>query len=128
MLFSVIGDAVTQDVYPLQYLFNGKDTTTSLQSLDLQKSFKNAEQCKEYINNLQTVLQSKGYLTTSVDSVVYDSLEARVWVFLGETYRWAELSLPAGEQKKLVAAGWNFFPQPGKMVDFSKMEQSGKGC
>jgi len=123
-LFCFAGRLTAQDKYPLQYFFSGKDTIAIPQSLGLQSGFKNAEQCMAYVSDLKNVLQARGYLTASVDSVVYDSSAARAWVFLGETYRWAALSFSPGDQKTLSDAGWNLKPDSGRIADFGKLEKS----
>ncbi len=123
-LFCFAGKLTAQDKYPLQYFFAGKDTIATPQSLGLQSGFKNAEQCMAYVSDLTNVLQAKGFLTASVDSVVYDSTAARAWVFLGETYRWADLSVSPGDQKILSDAGWNLKPDSGRIADFGKLEKS----
>lgn len=123
-LLADAGGLYAQEKYPLHYLFSGKDTTTTPQSLGLQQEFRSNSQCVQYVGDLQQYLQTKGYLTASVDSVVFDSTEARVWLFLGETYRLAEISQPAEYQKMMSAAGWNFYPEKGKNADFDKLEKS----
>ncbi|MGL6266741.1 MAG: POTRA domain-containing protein, partial [Chitinophagaceae bacterium] len=120
----IAGKVTAQDNYPLHYYFGGKDTLTAPQSLGLKTEFKNAGQCMAYISELKKSLQSKGYLTASVDSVAYDSLQARSWVYLGEIYRWASLKLPDENQKILSASGWNLKPDSGTIADFGKLEKS----
>ena len=51
-------------------------------------------------------------------------LAARAWVFLGETYRWAALSVSPADQKLLSDAGWNLKPDSGRIADFGKLEKS----
>ena len=122
--FCVAGKADAQDKYLLKYHFTGKDTLAEPQSLGLQSGFNNAEHCMAYVDDLRHFLQAKGYLTASVDSVVFDSTQASAWIFLGQTYQWAEISLSAADQKILSAAGWNFKPVKGSNADFSKLDKS----
>jgi outer membrane protein assembly factor BamA len=124
VLLSVAGRVTAQDNYMLYYHFSGKDTLASPQSLGLKSGFKNSEQCRAYTSQLKSFLQTKGYLTASIDSLVYDSLQASAWIYLGETYRWAYLKVPAEEQKILNAAGWNVNPDSGTIADFGKLEKS----
>ncbi|MEI9809740.1 MAG: hypothetical protein WDO16_18790 [Bacteroidota bacterium] len=37
------------------------------------------------------VLQSKGYVTASLDSIRYDSSFARIVLYIGDIYKWAQL-------------------------------------
>lgn len=124
VLLSVAGKVNAQDNYPLLYHFSGKDTLASPQSLGLKAGFKNAEQCRVYTAQLKSFLQSKGYLTASIDSLIFDSLQAKAWIFLGETYRWAYLKVMPEDQKLLSDAGWNIKSDSGTTADFGKLEKS----
>ena len=123
-LFCAAGKAGAQDKYLLKYHFTDKDTVAIPQIPGLQTGFNNAQQCMDYLGDLQHLLQVRGYLTASVDSVVIDSTQANAWIFLGQTYKWAEITLPATEQKIFSAAGWNFKSVNGSIADFGKLEKS----
>lgn len=72
----------------------------------LQTAFKNRAACAAYIGSLTALLQAKGYLAASVDSVYYDSTAATVWLFTGENYPVAVLNTNAIDKKILEQSGW----------------------
>lgn len=37
------------------------------------------------------MLRTKGYVTSSLDSTRFDSTSARIWLYLGRTYRWTDI-------------------------------------
>nr|WP_294902745.1 ShlB/FhaC/HecB family hemolysin secretion/activation protein [uncultured Lacibacter sp.] len=109
-----------QEKYQLQYRF--ADTVDVSSSLGLQKEFSDKVACSQYIFELPKLLQKKGYITASVDSVKMDSATAEVLLFLGQTYRWALLNTSAIPQDLLDAVGYrdkNFKQQP---LDFAAVQ------
>src|SRR5436190_24231248 len=68
-----------------------KDSALIVSRAGLQTSFVSRFACTEYISKLPSLLQSAGYVTASIDSLQYDSTAARMVLFLGELYRWAQL-------------------------------------
>ena len=69
-----------------------------------------------YLFQLPSVLQSKGYITASIDSVNYDSLSATAVVYLGEQYKWARINTSDKDNTTLQTIRW-----PGSfegLVDF----------
>ncbi len=64
-------------------------------------------QAREYVQNLPVLLQSKGYPAASVDTAVYDSLQAQCSLYVGETYQWAKLHIDSADRKLLDAINWN---------------------
>ncbi len=60
----------------------------------LKDSFFSRAEASAYIAGLPFELQSKGFISASVDSVMMDSSQARVLVYLGKQYSWGSLSLP----------------------------------
>src|SRR5258706_9847351 len=55
-----------------------KDSATIVTKTGLQTSFTSRAACEEYINRLPGYLQSKGYVSASIDSLYYDSGFARM--------------------------------------------------
>jgi outer membrane protein assembly factor BamA len=78
-----------------------KDTTFDLQALKLQTAFADLMQCNTYINNLPSILNSKGYPTASIDSIWYDTASTSINLFLGKQYKWIKL-LPDSIDKKAI--------------------------
>ncbi len=110
-----------QKKYPLQYRFT--DTADVSGSLGLQTGFDDKASCSQYIFQLPQLLQKKGFVTASVDSVQMDTASAGVLIFLGKQYRWAKLDISAVPQELLNSAGYrdkNFKQQP---LDFAAVQQ-----
>ena len=110
-----------QTKYQLQYRFI--DTTDVSTSLGLQQEFFDRISCTQYIFELPKLLQKKGFVTASVDSVQMDSTKADVLLFLGQSYRWAKLNADSIPQELLNAAGYrdkNFKQQP---LDYIAVQQ-----
>ena len=69
-------------------------TTAFLQGdLKLKTSFANKLLCKNYVDLLPTMLQAKGYLAASIDSIKQDASFTTITLFLGEKYRWDTLQI-----------------------------------
>ena len=77
---------------------------TVAQRYAFKTSFANQSAATAYLAKLPAELQGKGYLAASVDTVVYDSLQARAQIFLGQRYHWAAMPLPP-QYAPLVAGG-----------------------
>jgi outer membrane protein assembly factor BamA len=94
-----------QNNYSLQ--IRGVDEeSSSLTKLNLQTTFTSRFACVDYINKLPGYLQSKGYVTASIDSLHYDSTFASVVLFVGEIYLWAQLDTRHVDPSLLNAVGW----------------------
>ena len=69
-------------------------TTAFLQGdLKLKTSFANKLLCKNYVTLIPTMLQAKGYLAASIDSIKQDASFTTITLFLGEKYRWDTLHI-----------------------------------
>jgi outer membrane protein assembly factor BamA len=110
-----IGKAQSYSVY---YKTPDGDTSVS-QKLSLQKTFPSQIEANAYIVQLPSLLQSKGYITASVDSAQFDSSSAKVLVYLGEQYKWARIITRDKDASILQSIRW-----PDKMegtVDFNTL-------
>ena len=73
-----------QDNYTLTVRGIDKDAAFLSNHLGIPASFSTRSDCIQYINELPAILQSKGYVTASLDSIKYDSISASVVLFVGE--------------------------------------------
>ena len=106
-------NARAQTKYRLFYQFT--DTTDISVALGLKNEFDDKNSCTQYIFELPGLLQKKGYIAASVDSVKMDSNSAKVVLYLGQPWRWAMLATSSVPQELLNAAGYrfkNFIKQP----------------
>ena len=114
------GKAAGQDLYPLRIDGVDKDSNF-IKSLGVKTLFSHRNECVAYIDQLPQFLQSLGYVTASVDSVWYDSLWARVALFIGDRYEWAQLNVDGVDPNVLQAVGWRGRVFSGKAMDFSQV-------
>ncbi|HMK25513.1 MAG TPA: POTRA domain-containing protein [Chitinophagaceae bacterium] len=99
-----------------------KDSATIVAKTGLQTSFTSRFACEEYINRLPGYLQSKGYVTASIDSLYYDAGFARISLFIGEMYLWAQLDAKNIEPSLLDAIGWREKMFTNKPMNFSQVQ------
>ena len=111
-----------QNKYNLYLQGVDKDSATIVAKTGLQTSFVSRIACEEYINRLPGYLQSKGYVTASIDSLNYDSGFARMLLFTGELYLWAQLDAKNVEPSILDAIGWREKMFINKPMDFSQVQ------
>jgi outer membrane protein assembly factor BamA len=76
--------------YPVRYQTAGADSVR-LDSLALPVSFPSRMEANTYLAGLLPFLQSKGFVTASIDSLQLDSAAAVVALFLGEPYQWSRV-------------------------------------
>src|SRR5574343_128060 len=86
----------------------------------LTSSFTSREKCATYISTIIPMLQSSGYAAAAIDSVHYDSLEARIWLFAGNTFTWAGLNTDSVERSLLEAV--KFEPRQFKGSSFRSQD------
>ena len=75
-------------------------------SLRLQKSFRNEEFCRQYVGSLPNLLRTRGYAAVSVDSVRYDSLFATMDLYVGEPFRYVNVNTDSVDKKLLESVAW----------------------
>lgn len=120
LFFLLLGNSVfAQQRYLLHIRPVDKDSAFITDVLGLQKDFYNREACAGYINNLPAYLQTKGYVTASLDTVQYDSSAARIVLYLGEAYRWTRLDASQVDPELLEAVGWRERAFSNKSIDFA---------
>ena len=110
-----------QDKYELNIRAVDKDSAF-LNGVGLQNNFASRAACVDYINKLPGVLQSKGFVTASFDSLSYDSLSARLVIFFGQSYHWAEIRTDSANSSLLNSIGWRPKSFSGKSIDFDKLQ------
>lgn len=108
--------------YQLSIRSVDKDAAFISTQLALQTSFANRNACLAYINQLPSQLQSKGYVTNSIDSLKIDSLSASMVLFVGQLYRWAQLDARSVAPDLLNAIGWREKLFADKPMDFTQVQ------
>ncbi|MFI5132905.1 MAG: hypothetical protein ACHQEB_01150 [Chitinophagales bacterium] len=100
-----------------------KDSSSLVSQLGLSTRFVSRLACVDYVNKLPNYLQSKGYVTASLDSIHYDSASARITLFIGEPYHWALLDAKRVDASILDAVGWREKLFNNKPIDFNQVRQ-----
>lgn len=115
--------AATVSSYTLWVSGVDKDSAWIVSKTGLQTSFASKLACEEYLNRLPALLQSKGYVTASIDSLQYKMNSAHLVLFLGESYRWIKLDVASVPSDLLEVAGWREKQFSGKPLDFVMLQQ-----
>ncbi len=111
--------AAGQTPYPVHYTV--ADSATAATGL-LQKEFTDRLAAMQYVAQLPAFLQSKGYVTASIDSARFDSLSAKVALFIGQPYQWAAVATAAEDADILEAVRWGSSNLSGTPMNFSLLE------
>jgi outer membrane protein assembly factor BamA len=112
-----------QNKYALFIRTIDKDSAFEVSSLGLQTTFTNRSACTNYINQIPATLQAKGFVTASLDSIVYDSAFARIVLYIGNKYEWAQLETKQIDPSVLQAVGWRDKTFSDEPMDFLKVQQ-----
>jgi len=104
--------------FPLHIIPVDKDSLFIQKKLGLATSFKTKEACTEYIYNLNTLLQAKGFMTASVDSIHIGADSALVRLYVGAAYQWAYINTRKVEPALLTAVSWNEKSFSRRPLDF----------
>ena len=108
-----------QTVYPVRYTV--ADSATQEASF-LKKDFTDRQAAMQYVAELPQILQTKGYVTASIDSARFDSLSAQVALFLGRPYQWATVITAPEDADILEAVRWNTQALSGAAMNFAQLE------
>ncbi|MCF3111497.1 BamA/TamA family outer membrane protein [Niabella sp. CC-SYL272] len=76
-------------------------------TLGIKTDFINQEDCRQYTRQLLPLLQAKGYITASVDTLRLDSASAYMRLFTGMRYTWEALSTTEESRKWLAQVGYD---------------------
>jgi outer membrane protein assembly factor BamA len=102
LLFTTFS-VTAQKNYALQVLPAELAEATEIKGLNLRTDFPNRAACTRYIEELPELLHTKGYITSSQDSIVYDSTAARIWLYLGKKYTWSAIRVNEATDSALKA-------------------------
>jgi len=99
------------------------DSTEMSRQVKLQDNFKNRQSCEQYINNLQALLQSKGFASSSIDSIYQDSSAAAIQVYFGKRFKIGQINTMALDNRLLSESGWTAANLEGKPLTLEKLQQ-----
>lgn len=121
IMFLFPATVFSQKNYTVQYISAAKDTSSEIQQFNFKTIFDTRASAEIYINKLPEMLLNRGFPTASVDSVFYDSTGAKVKLYIGEKYQWAQISTDSIEPYILENTGWNEKLFENKNIDFSRL-------
>jgi hypothetical protein len=105
--------------YIVHYKTPEGDTSFS-QTLSLKKDFTSQTEASLYVVQIPSLLQRKGYITASLDSIRFDSSSASAVIYLGEQYKWARIITREQDAFILQSVRW---PDDIKgAIDFSSLQ------
>jgi outer membrane protein assembly factor BamA len=93
--------------YTLHIVPVDKDSIFVHTQLGLTTSFRTQELCTQYIYSLLPLLQGKGFVAASIDSINYTEKEASLRMYVGDAWRWAKIDTRHTDPTLLSAAAWN---------------------
>ncbi len=131
ILFVHSGEAFGQNPasagnYLLKIEYINKDSSFDPAPYKLRQSFNNAIQCMDYVKRLPEPFRESGFLSASVDHVVYDSTSATAQVHIGSCYRWLSLSADSITGKALDESGFDekdFLTQPVRFTQVNEIKE-----
>ena len=97
--------ASAQQPYSLVVRPVDKDSVFVAENLDLKTSFLTQLQCRQYIEKLPVVLQSKGYIACSIDSIGIAENQAVIFLYLGDQYNSINLRIRKQDMQYLEGNG-----------------------
>jgi outer membrane protein assembly factor BamA len=111
-----------QGSYPMHVRFVDRDSSFLASSVGIRTVFDTRNDCIAYMNELSSLLQLKGYVTTSVDSVFFDTASASAVIYIGDRYEWGKLDASQVDPAILAAIGWRERTFIDKPMDFAQVQ------
>ena len=107
------------------YILNAKSVDKTPEFLKneigLQTEFPSRPLCIDYVNKLPSLLQAKGFVNASLDSIFFDTTSARLVLYIGEQYKWAHINIAAADPQVLSVSGWNGKIFSNKPMNFDQL-------
>lgn len=122
VFFLVNRQSYAQEKYPLHTIAVDRESSFVTDILKIPTSFDSRTACIEYVNKLPASLHSKGFVTASIDTVLFDSASARLVLFVGDVYRWASLDASSIDPDLLSAIGWRQTMFQSQPMDFNQVQ------
>jgi outer membrane protein assembly factor BamA len=94
--------------------------TSFAEKLSLQKIFNSKTDAGLYLVQVPSLLQRKGYITASLDSMRLDSSSANVVLYVGEQYKWARIA--TREQDAWILQPLHWPDDMSGAIDFSSLQ------
>ena len=82
-------------------------SATDIDALELATSFNSKTACLNYVQKLPELLITRGYISTSIDSIKEDSATVSIVLFTGKKYLWENLSVNEKDWNVLNQLGYS---------------------
>jgi outer membrane protein assembly factor BamA len=112
-----------QATYRLVVLSADKDSVFIKNQVGIKTAFVSKLECNEYLLKLPSLLQSKGFISSSVDSLAITDSQAVVHLFVGEQYQSLNLRLGDEDRVYLLQSGWETSPAEHLSLQFSEFQR-----
>lgn len=126
LLFLVIvlfqNSSIGQSIYQLNAKCVDKSQEFLKNEVGLQTEFTSRANCIDYVNKLPSFLQAQGFITSSLDSIFFDSTFANVVIYLGQQYKWAHINTTLADPQLLSVSGWNEKSFSNKPINFDQLK------
>jgi outer membrane protein assembly factor BamA len=109
--------------YTLRVSLQSPDSILSAAALSIPASFKNRQDCTDYVYKLTGLLQDRGFASASVDNVHFDSASAFMQLYIGDRFAWSSIKARPEDAELLRAAGWNSKKFKGKPARLDKVNE-----
>jgi outer membrane protein assembly factor BamA len=103
-----------------------EDTALLAKNFGLKTEFRGPAECAEYIDRIPLLMQSKGYISASVDSVVEFENQTLIYLFVGEQYHALHLHVRNQDKAYLQQVGWPLNTSKNAAGSFSDYRLSGE--
>jgi outer membrane protein assembly factor BamA len=100
-----------------------RDSAAIINNIGVRNAFPTRMECVAYVTQLPATLQAKGYATASIDSLVFDSADAHIVLYIGERYQWSSLDITNIDPFVLNAIGWRDRMFNDKPIDYTQVTQ-----
>lgn len=114
-----LGSLKAQTSYRLEIRTIDSDSAFVAQVLGIKTAFSSELECKQYIQKLPSLLQSQGYLGSSVDSLVITDSQAIIHLYVGEQFKLLHLGIREQDKPYLQQAGWDDKTLKNKAIRFT---------
>ncbi|MDQ6814027.1 MAG: hypothetical protein M3040_09830 [Bacteroidota bacterium] len=121
MSIGCFSSLIAQSNYKLVIFPIDRDSSFSIGSIGIKTSFLSELDCSQYLGKLPALLQSKGYIASSVDSVTVTDQHTVVYLFLGEQYKYLNIRIREQDKSYLQQMGWDekgFKKKPLRLEDY----------
>src|SRR4030095_10207750 len=110
-----------QTIYTLNAKCVDKTPEFLKNEIGLQTEFPSRPVCIDYVNKLPSLLQAKGFVNASLDSIFFDTTSARLVLYIGPQYKWAHLNIASADPQTLAVSGWNGKLFSNKPINFDQL-------